>query len=59
VQDNEVDFIIQEKFAYEVKFNEHTIQQSKYKLFREKYPKIPLEFITFDDILERIVEGTL
>jgi hypothetical protein len=55
VQDNEVDFIIQEKFAYEAKFNEHTIQQSKYKLFREKYPDIPLNFITCGNILKEVI----
>lgn len=52
---NEVDLIIEEKKAYEVKFNKNLIKESKYKLFKQKYPNIPLEFITFDDVLERIV----
>ena len=54
-QDNEVDFIVNDKLAYEAKFSENLITQSKYKLFREHYPHIPLEFITFDNILEKII----
>jgi predicted AAA+ superfamily ATPase len=54
-QDNEVDFIVNEKIAYEAKFSEHLITESKYTLFKEKYPNIPLEFITFDTVLEKII----
>jgi predicted AAA+ superfamily ATPase len=53
-QQNEIDFIIQEKNAYEAKFSKELIRESKYKLFREKYPNIPLEFITFDEVIEKI-----
>ena len=54
-QDNEVDFIVNEKIAYEAKFSENLIAKSKYTLFRENYPNIPLEFITFDTVLEKII----
>jgi predicted AAA+ superfamily ATPase len=52
---NEVDVIIEEKKAYEVKFSKNLIKESKYKLFREKYPQMNLEFITFDTLLETII----
>ncbi len=51
---NEVDFIINEKKAYEVKFSKNLIKESKYKLFRENYKDFDLEFISFDEILEII-----
>ncbi len=54
-QQNEVDFIIQEKKAYEAKFTQNLIKESKYKLFREKYPQIDLQFITSDEIIETII----
>jgi predicted AAA+ superfamily ATPase len=52
---NEVDLIIERKKAFEVKFSENLIKESKYKLFKEKYPNIPLEFITFDNVIEKII----
>lgn len=45
---NEVDFIIDEKKAFEVKFSKNLIKESKYKLFREKYSTFDLEYITYD-----------
>jgi hypothetical protein len=50
-----VDFIVKRKLAYEVKFSKNLITESKYATFREKYPEIPLEFITFDTLLEKII----
>ena len=44
---NEVDFVlphIQEPCAYEAKFDQQQIKNSKYKRFVETYPKIPLSF---------------
>jgi len=52
---NEVDFILKRKQAYEAKFSNNLVRQSKYKIFRETYPGIPLEFVTFDNVLEKIV----
>jgi len=49
---NEVDFIINEKKAYEVKFSKNLIKESKYKLFRENYRDFDLEFLVFDEVLD-------
>lgn len=48
---NEVDFIINEKKAYEVKFSKNLIKESKYKLFRESYRDFDLEFLVFDNLI--------
>jgi len=48
----EIDFIIQEKHAYEVKFSANLFKPYKYKLFQQKYPNIPLELLTYENILE-------
>lgn len=48
----EVDFIIQEKKAFEVKFSENLFKPYKYKYFKNKYPNIPLELLTYENILE-------
>ncbi len=49
---NEVDFIIEDKNAYEIKFDKKNLQENKYKIFKEQYNNIPLKFIWFDDVLE-------
>jgi predicted AAA+ superfamily ATPase len=54
-QDNEIDFIVNDTLAYEAKFSEKQISENKYKLFKEKYPDIPLDFITFENILEQVI----
>ena len=46
-QGNEVDFVlshIETPHAIEVKFDKNTIKESKYKIFRNTYPGIPLHF---------------
>lgn len=48
----EIDFIIQEKRAYEVKFSKDLYKSYKYRFFQNEYPKIPLELIHFDNVLE-------
>ncbi len=55
---NEVDFIINEKKAYEVKFSKNLIKESKYKLFRENYPTFQLEFIDYDSIPDMFIKNT-
>ncbi|MDR2189775.1 MAG: hypothetical protein LBP53_00870 [Candidatus Peribacteria bacterium] len=52
---NEVDIIIEEKKAYEVKFNKNLIKESKYQIFKKKYPNISLDFIVFDEVLEWMI----
>jgi len=55
INQNEVDFIINEKHAFEIKFSEKLIKQSKYKLFKEKFPDIDLEFVTFNSLKEKYI----
>jgi predicted AAA+ superfamily ATPase len=52
---NEVDFIINEQRAIEVKYQSSLIKPSKYKAFQSEYPSIPLEFMTFEEILPKLV----
>ena len=51
---NEVDFIVNEKKALEVKFSQKDCRESKYKLFKKEYPEINFQFITFDDLFDLI-----
>lgn len=44
-QGNEVDFIVKEELACEVKFNLEAINLRKYRSFKKLYPQIPLHFI--------------
>jgi len=48
----EVDFIIREKQAYEVKFSDNLFKPYKYIFFKNKYPNIPLKLLTYDNVLE-------
>ncbi len=48
----EVDFIIAEKNAYEIKYNQSGYDPSKYQYFKEKYPGIPLALVHKNNILE-------
>ncbi|MBU1720119.1 MAG: DUF4143 domain-containing protein, partial [Bacteroidetes bacterium] len=49
-EQNEVDFILNKKKAIEVKYNGNNIRSSKYKLFQQTYPEIPLQFVCIDNI---------
>ena len=44
-QGNEVDYIIQDTFACEVKYNLDMVNPNKYNLFKKGYPEFPLKFI--------------
>ncbi len=48
----EVDFIVQENSALEIKFSKESYKPSKYKFFCTNYPDIPLKFIHWDNVLE-------
>jgi len=50
INKNEVDFIINEKEAFEIKFSEKNIKKTKYKIFQKNFPNIVLKFITFEKI---------
>ena len=52
---NEVDFVlpnIQEPYAIEVKYDKNAIKESKYKLFAENYPDIPLNYAYLNPFTE-------
>ena len=51
----EVDFVIEQKKAYECKYNNKKITLSKYTSFTNAYPDIPLNFITYENILTYLV----
>lgn len=44
-QGNEIDFIVGDKLAYEVKYNIDALAVKKYKMFSRQYPGIALRFI--------------
>ncbi|MCF6237415.1 MAG: DUF4143 domain-containing protein [Candidatus Marinimicrobia bacterium] len=48
----EVDFVIEGKKAYEVKFSKSQFKRGKYQLFKHNYPHIPLALIHYNNILE-------
>ena len=48
---NEVDFILPDTDqlkAIEVKYDQNQVHLNKYKLFRETYPEIPMQFYWFN-----------
>ena len=56
---NEVDFVfpnIQKPYAVEVKYDQNAIKKSKYKLFSENYPEIPLHYAYISPFSERFFE---
>ena len=45
---NEIDFVLSESGrtqAFEIKYDKNQVKESKYRLFNEAYPEIPLHFI--------------
>ena len=48
VQKNEVDFVIKEKNAYEVKADPGKFKEKSYKTFIDNYPDIELAVVSFD-----------
>ena len=44
---NEVDFIIEKKYAFEIKFSANKFKTSKYKSFIKNYDKIPLKPVSY------------
>ena len=47
---HEVDFIIERKKAYEVKFSENQFNRNKYRYFIDKYPHIDLQLIHYNNV---------
>jgi len=56
VQGNEVDFIVNDKIAYEVKVDESQFKKNKYSVFMQIYNFIPMAIVTVDKKLD-MVEG--
>ena len=48
----EIDFIINAKKAFEVKFTASAFKPSKYVTFKKSYPDIPLQLIHYDNVLQ-------
>src|SRR3989344_242300 len=48
IQKHEVDFVVGEKEAFEVKTNPSQFKEKNYQLFLTQYPHIPLKIISFD-----------
>jgi len=48
IQKNEVDFVIDEKLAFEVKSQPKEFKETKYKVFLKNYPKIDFSIVSFD-----------
>ncbi len=55
-QKNEVDFIENEKRAFEVKVNSANFKESKYKKFFELYPDIDLSIISIDKKSDKFLD---
>ena len=49
---HEIDFIINRKNAFEIKFSDKLFKRSKYNYFIEKYPEIKLQLIHFNNVNE-------
>lgn len=45
----EVDFIFEEKIAFEVKFDARIFKKSRYAVFMEKYPDINFNLVSFSE----------
>lgn len=54
IQKHEVDFVVEEETAYEVKVNSEKFNKNKYKKFIETYPKIKFYIATINKIKEKI-----
>ena len=48
---NEIDFIVNDTEAYEVKTNLKLINEKKYSLFKKEYSNIPLDYIDLEKSL--------
>ena len=48
IQKQEVDFVVDEKFAFEVKAQPNRFKEKNYKKFLENYPQIKFSIVSFD-----------
>jgi hypothetical protein len=54
VDQNEVDFVVGNRLAYESKFKASKIIPKNYLKFKESYPKIDLKYIYYEESLDRL-----
>ena len=50
----EIDFIVREEMAFEVKVDPERFKKNKYNLFFKNYPKIKFSLVSFDCLREKI-----
>lgn len=53
---NELDFVVGNK-AFEVKFNIAGFRESRYTKFKQSYPNIELQLISYESLRKRLLEG--
>ena len=53
-QGNEIDFIVNNRKAYEVKADIHQFKKSKYSVFGQMYPDIPVAIVALDKKCDRV-----
>ncbi len=56
-QQNEIDFVIEDKIAFEVKTNLTKFKKKKYEKFFQSYPKIELSLVTIDKKDDKVDEA--
>ena len=54
VRKNEIDFIVNEKEAFEVKTNPEKFREKNYKTFFKSYPDIDLSIVSIDKKCENL-----
>ena len=50
----EVDFVVEQKHAIEVKYSTKQVNPKKYEYFTSTYPEINLDFVTFEDVIQKL-----
>ena len=53
-QGNEIDFIVNNRKAYEVKADIYQFKKSKYSVFGQMYPDIPVAIVALDKKCDRV-----
>jgi len=59
LQGNEIDFVLNSREAYEVKADIHQFKKSKYSVFGQMYPDIPVAIVALDKKCDRVDDTTV
>ena len=59
LQGNEIDFIVNNRKAYEVKADIYQFKKSKYSVFGQMYPDIPVAIVALDKKCDRVDDTTV